>query len=103
MCALLSVGVVVEKGPPARSPRGVTRIQTEKLRSAESYVPADGTCGAPSLFCGLLRRPLPLTGTSAPPVIGSSARCYNSEVTIKSPHEQSPLIPYRLRSLRRDV
>jgi hypothetical protein len=53
ICALLSVGVVVEKGPPARSPRGVTRIQTEKLRSAESYVPADGTCAAPSLLWGL--------------------------------------------------
>jgi hypothetical protein len=31
----------------------VTRIQTERLRSAESYVPADGTCAAPSLLRGL--------------------------------------------------
>jgi hypothetical protein len=31
-----------------------------------------------------LRCPFTLTGTSAPPVIGSSARCYKSAVTIKS-------------------
>jgi hypothetical protein len=50
-----------------------------------------------------LALPLHSYGDFGSPVIGSSARCYKSEVTIKSPHEQSPLIPCRLRSLRRDV
>jgi len=42
-------------GPPfdglARSrARCVTRVQTKRLRSADSYVPADGTSAAPSFL-----------------------------------------------------
>jgi hypothetical protein len=33
-----------------------------------------------------LALPLHSTGTSAPPIFGSSARCYKKSVRIKSPH-----------------